>query len=429
MQLPRLLLVRQQFPDRSLKDIPGEVRRQLSSAGFGTRLKPGSRIAIGVGSRGIANIATIVRSVVDFWKSQGVKPFLFPAMGSHGAATAEGQADVLAHYGIHESAMGCPVVSQLDVVSLGSTSEGIEAFMDREAYESDGVMLIGRVKWHTDFAGAIESGLFKMMAIGLGKFAGAQRYHTYAYKLGLETVIRNVGRQVLKSGKILGGLAILEDANHNTAQLTAVPVDVMEEREEELLALTKSWMGRVPFAVDILMLDEIGKNFSGAGMDTKVVNRSVQGQYNPWDTAPAFERIYLRGISEHSYQNGVGLGMADVVHDRLLRQIDWVPTRINSLTASTPAAIRIPVHFATDRECLDTIAPTVGKLNAADITVGWIRNSLDLRHIGLTENLQLQIKANPALEIIGGPMDWPYDAGGDLPQFLPIPEQAAASGH
>jgi hypothetical protein len=429
MVLPRLLLVQQQFPDRSLKDIPGEVRRQLSSAGFGAQLKPGSRIAIGVGSRGIANIATIVRSVVDFWKSQGVQPFLFPAMGSHGAATAEGQADVLAHYGIHESAMGCPVVSQLDVVSLGSTSEGIEAFMDRSAYDSDGVMLIGRVKWHTDFAGAIESGLFKMMAIGLGKFAGAQRYHTYAYKLGLETVIRNVGRQVLKSGKILGGLAILEDANHNTAQLTAVPVDVMETREEELLALTKSWMGRVPMALDILILDEIGKNFSGAGMDTKVVNRSVHGEYNPWDTAPAFERIYLRGISEHSYRNGVGLGMADIVHDRLLEQIDWVPTRINSLTASTPAAIRTPVHFPSDRECLDTIAPTVGKLNRADITTGWIRNSLDLRYIGLTENLRPEIEANSALEVIGGPMEWPFDSKGDLPQFLPVPEYAAASGH
>src|SRR4029077_1026055 len=156
--------------------------------------------------------------------------------GSHGAANAAGQAEVLAHYGINEATMGCPLVSQLDVVSLGKTADGIEAFMDRTAYEADGVMLVGRVKWHTDFAGKIESGLFKMMAIGLGKFAGAQRYHTYAYKLGLEHVIRSVGRQVLKSGKILGGLAILEDANHHTARLTAVPVDEMERTEEELLA-------------------------------------------------------------------------------------------------------------------------------------------------------------------------------------------------
>ena len=175
-----------------------------------------------------------------------MQPFLFPAMGSHGAASAEGQADVLAHYGITEAAMGCPVVSQLEVVSLGKTADGIEAFMDRAAYESDGVMLVGRVKWHTDFAGKIESGLFKMMAIGLGKFAGAQRYHAYAYRLGLEHVIRSVGRQVLESGKILGGLAILEDANHNTAKLDAVPVEDMEQREEENLALVKSWMAQDP---------------------------------------------------------------------------------------------------------------------------------------------------------------------------------------
>jgi hypothetical protein len=181
-----------------------------------------------VGSRGIHNIATIVRSVRPILEGRGMQPFLFPAMGSHGAASAAGQADVLAHYGITEATMGCPLVSQLEVVSLGKTADGIEAFMDRKAYESDGVMLVGRVKWHTDFAGKIESGLFKMMAIGLGKFAGAQRYHSYAYRLGLEHVIRTVGRQVLKSGKILGGLAILEDANHNTGKLDAVPVEVME---------------------------------------------------------------------------------------------------------------------------------------------------------------------------------------------------------
>ena len=221
----------------------------------------GARIAVGVGSRGIANLAVIVRSVIDFWKSHGFQPFIFPAMGSHGAATAEGQADVLAHFGVHEAAMGCPVISALDVVPLGSTPDGIEAFMDSNAYACGGVFLIGRVKWHTDFAGKIESGLFKMMAVGLGKFAGAQRYHTYAYQLGLEHVIRTVGRQVLKSGKILGGLAILEDANHATAKLSVVPVDQMEHKEEELLALAKSWMGRIPVPLNLLILDEIGKNF------------------------------------------------------------------------------------------------------------------------------------------------------------------------
>jgi len=423
-----MLLVRQNFPDRSIRDIPSTIREELTAAPFASRLKPGSRVAIGVGSRGITNISTIVHSVVDYWKTQGMHPFIFPAMGSHGAATAEGQADVLAHYGIIEETMGCPIVSSLDVVPLGATPEGIKTFMDRTAYDSDGVMLVGRVKWHTDFAGKIESGLFKMMAIGLGKFAGAQHYHTYAYKMGLERVIRSIGRQVLASGKILGGLAILEDAHHNTAQLTAVPVETMEQREEELLTLAKSWMGKIPMDLDILILDEIGKTISGAGMDTKVVNRGVHGQYNPWPDAPSFERIFVRDLSPMSYGNGVGLGMADVIHDRLLEEIDWTPTRINSLTASTPAAIRTPTHYPSDRECLERIAPTVGKFDPSEITIGWVRNSLELGTVALSENLLPQIRGNPLLEIIGPPQEFAFDSAGNL-AGLPGPKIKAAPVH
>ena len=424
MQFPRLMIVRQKFPDRRIPDVAAEVQKQLDASGFSARVQPGARIAIGVGSRGIHNIATIVRNVVAFWKDRGMKPFLFPAMGSHGAASAAGQSDVLAHYGITESAMGCPLISQLEVVSLGKTADGIEAFMDRLAYGSDGIFLVGRVKWHTDFAGAIESGLFKMMAIGFGKFAGAQRYHTYAYRLGLEHVIRSVGRQVLKSGKILGGLAILEDANHNTAKLDAVPVEVMEQREEENLALVKSWMARIPADLDILIMDEIGKNISGAGMDTKVVNRGVNGEYNPWANAPQIQRVFVRNLSEHTYNSGVGLGMADVVTDRLVNRIDWAPTTINSLTANTPAAIRTPIHFATDRECLERFAPTVGKVDLADVTYGWIRNSMELGRIGLSENLRPVVDQNPALEIesIG---DFDFDGHNDLVSpFAPVEEAA-----
>ncbi len=398
MQFPRLLLVRQKFPDRQIPDVAAEVRRQLAAANFAGRVKPGARVAIGFGSRGIHNIATIVRSVVRYWKDAGIEPFLFPAMGSHGAASAAGQADVLAHYGITESGVGCPIVSQLEVVSLGKTADGIEAFMDRTAYESSGVMLVGRVKWHTDFAGKLESGLFKMMAIGLGKFAGAQRYHAYAYRLGLEHVIRSVGRQVLASGKILGGLAILEDAHHHTAKLDAVPVEEMELREEANLELVKSWMARLPTDADILILDEIGKNISGAGMDSKVVNRGVNGEYNPWP-GPRFERIFVRDLSELTYNSAVGMGMADVVTDRLVRRIAWEPTWINSLTANTPAAIRTPIHFPTDREAIERITPTVGKIDLQKVTYGWIRNTMELDRIALSENLRPEIEKNPAVEI------------------------------
>jgi hypothetical protein len=316
------------------------------------------------------------------------------------------------------------VRSSLDVVPLGKTPQGIQTYMDRNAYESDGVLPVGRVKWHTDFMGKIESGLFKMIAIGLGKFAGAQHYHTYAYKLGLENTIRAIGRTVLASGKILGGLAILEDANHNTAKLEAVPVEGMERREEELLALAKSWMGRIPMDLDILVLNEIGKNVSGAGMDSKVVNRSVLGDYNPWPDTPRIERIFVRDLSDLTYNNAVGIGMADITTDRLVNRIDWVPTRVNSLTASTPSAIRTPVHLPTDRECLEAIAPTVGKFDMREVTIGWIRNTLELSQLAMSENLRPAIERNPMLEIVSDAHEIEFDSAGNL-----VPLVAHALSH
>jgi hypothetical protein len=270
--------------------------------------------------------------------------------------------------------------------------------------------------------GKIESGLFKMIAIGLGKFAGAQHYHTYAYKLGLENTIRAIGRTVLASGKVLGGLAILEDAHHSTAKVEAVPVDGMEQREEELLALAKSWMGKIPMDLDLLILDEIGKNISGAGMDTKVVNRSVLGDYNPWPDTPRIERIFVRDLSDLTYNNAVGVGMADIVTDRLVNRIDWVPTRVNSLTASTPSAIRTPIHFPSDRECLEAIAPTVGKFDAREITVGWIRNSMELAQLAMSENLRPAIERNPMLEIVSAAREIEYDTAGNLVPLAAVPE-------
>lgn len=410
-----MLRVRQNLPDRSIANIPEYIQKELTAKNLGADLKPGSKIAIGLGSRGISNIAVIAKAVVDYWKGRGMQPFLFPAMGSHGAATAEGQAEVLDHYGINESTMGCPLISQLEVVSLGKTPEGLEAFMDRLAYESDGVMLVNRVKWHTDFSGKIESGLFKMMAIGIGKFAGAHTYHTHAFRLGLEHVIRSVGRQVLRSGKILGGLAILEDGNHHTGQLTAVGPEEMEPKEEELLATAKDWMARIPVPhLDILIVDEIGKMFSGAGMDTKVINRGIDAHRNPFPNAAVIERVYVRGINKDSYGNAVGIGLADIVHPRILPEIDWNATRINSLTASTPTAIRTPIHFPTDRENLERIGRTVGKFDLGELTIGWVPNSLEISELMLSETLLPVIEKDPKLEVLSGAAELAFDEKGDL---------------
>jgi hypothetical protein len=409
----RLLIVRQDFPDFRLADVRADTRARREACGLAARLQPGARVAIGVGSRGIANIDVIVHGVVQYWRDHGMAPFIFPSMGSHGAATPEGQADVLAHLGISEARMGCPVVSGADVVSLGRTADGIDVFMDAAAHAADAVMIVARVKWHTSFSGRLESGLMKMMAIGLGKFAGAQHYHTHARRLGLEHVIRTAGRQVLQSGKVIGGLAILEDAHHSTAQLEAVPVGSIEQRDEELLARAKSWMPGLPCDLDVLIVDEMGKNISGTGMDAKVVNRGPAGEYNPWPGLPSIQRIFVRELHPLTYGNAMGIGMADVTTDRLARQIDWEPTRVNALSAGVPSRIRLPAHFPDDRAGLRWVSATSGKTEPSQVTFGWIRNTLALDRLAISENLRGQIDGLPHI-VVEGPFEVRWDDGGNL---------------
>jgi hypothetical protein len=416
VKLPRICLVRQHLPDRRISDIPTETREQLELADFASSSPDGARIAIGVGSRGIARLDTVVRAIVDYWKEHGAHPFIFPAMGSHGGGTAEGQASVLAHYGVDEARMGCPVVSCLDVVPMGRTPEGIETYLDKQAFESDGVLMVNRIKWHTDFTGSIESGLCKMSAIGMGKLAGARQYHAFGHRIGLERVIRSIYRQVASSGKILGGVAIVEDGNHEPGMIAAVRADMIEQREEQLLEIAKSWMARIPVReLDVLIVDQMGKNFSGTGMDTKVVNRDMQGAINCYVTAPLVHRVFVRDLHELTMGNALGVGLADVTTDRLLAKIDWEATYLNSLTACTPRGIQVPVHFPSDRECISKIGPTTGRVDLADLTIGWLANTNELGVIGFSENLLGEIEQNPALAVISDPMEMPFDAGGNLP--------------
>lgn len=414
MPTQRLVRVRQNFPKRALADVAGAVRATLEDAEWTRQVKPGSRVAIGAGSRGIQNIDVIVRAAVDFWKSRDCKPFIIPVMGSHGAATAEGQADVLHHYGITEQRMGAPIVSSLDVTAIGTTPEGIEVSMDKQAFEADGVMLCSRVKWHTDFEGTLESGVHKMMAIGLGKWAGAKRYHTWALRLGMEKVIRSVGQVVLGSGKMLGGLAILEDAWHNTAEVHAIGAANMVAEEEKLLARTKSWKANIPAKeVDLLIVDEMGKTFSGAGMDTKVVNRSVDGP-NVWKDVPRVIRLFARDLSDKSYGNAIGVGFADIVTDRLVAAIDYNATWVNGLTSSTTQPCATPIHFPTDRECIEKILPTCGRLDPNECTIIWIPNTMDIAECLVSENLLPEIERNPEIDIVSGPEAIDFDSAGNL---------------
>ena len=420
MDLPRLVEIRQRFPDRALSDVYSSVRKAMEGADWVTAVPSGSRIAVGVGSRGIANIDTIARGVVDAWVARGVEPFIIPVMGSHGGGTAQGQREVLAHYGITEQSMGVPVVSSLDVVPIGKTPQGIAVSMDKAAWDADGVMLCSRVKWHTGFDGRLESGVHKMMAIGLGKWEGAKRYHRWAVRLGLEEVIRAVGRVMLDTGKMLGGIAILEDANHRTAELHALGAADMAEREETLLERVKTWKANVPVPeCDLLIVDEIGKNISGSGMDTKVINRSWMGR-NCWPDLPRIERIYARSLTPHGGGNAVGIGFCDVIHDRLFNAVDFSKTWINSFTASSTIGCMCPPHFPTDRECIEKILATCGRADLGDCRMVWIRNTMELGRMRVSENLLGQLRDNPRIETCGPSRPIEFDSQGQVVEAMAV---------
>ena len=408
--LPRFIRARQTFPHRALRDLGAEVRSELAAKQMGSQLKPGARVAIGAGSRGIARLPEAVRATVDHFQSLGAKPLIIPAMGSHGGGTAEGQRKLLTQLGVSEEAMGCPVVSSIETVRLGKTAEEIDTVMDRCAFESDGIFLVNRVKPHTTFEAPIQSGVVKMAAIGLGKVAGATEYHRAAVRLGLGEVVRSVGRHVLASGKVIGGLALVEDAHHAIGRVSAERAAGLEAQDKELLELAQSWMARLPFGeIDLLIVDEIGKQYSGTGMDSKIVNRHPYGGANPWPWAPRVTRIYARELSTCSYGNAVGIGMADAISERLYAQIDWKATLVNARAASNLTAVRTPVRAANDREALDLLLATVGRRSACEATVVWIRNTLELEDVIVSENLFAQRGTGGAVEAVGEGFEAEFD--------------------
>lgn len=418
MRLQKLVPVRQRFPERKLSDVREATLESMRTATWTSAVKPGARIAVGVGSRGISNIDIMAKAVVDFWIERGCQPFIIPVMGSHGGASAEGQENVLAHYGISEATMGVPVVSSLDVVQIGETPEGISVSMDRQAHEADGVMLLSRVKWHTSFEGKIESGVYKMMAIGLGKWEGAKRYHSFALRLGLEQVIRSVGKVVLDTDRMLGGLAILEDAHHNTAEVHALGAKGMLAEEEVLLERTKSWKAGLPFSeIDLLIIDEMGKNISGTGSDTKVMNRGLLGR-NTLPGMVKIQRVFARDLTPESGGNATGIGLCDVISDRLYNKVDFPATWVNAFTSSILLSTMCPPHFRDDETCIEKIIMTCGELDPFQCSIARIRNTMELGEFEISEALIPEVADNPDIEIIGEPHELEFDATGSLPPVM-----------
>ncbi|HYO83649.1 MAG TPA: lactate racemase domain-containing protein [Bryobacteraceae bacterium] len=397
MPLPSMVRVSQNFPHSALSDIPGAVRRDLASSGIADGLRPGARIAVGVGSRGISNLREVVSSAVDWLREQGANPFIFPAMGSHGGGTAEGQRKVIQGYGIDEAI--CPILSSVEVAPLGLSANGVDVYIDRTAAESDGILLVNRIKWHTTFEAPVESGLMKMAAIGIGKLYGAQEYHRRIVREGFYPVILDVAEHVLASGKILGGIGILENARHQTEQITAMRGADIAAQEPLLLDRVKQGMAKLPFPeIDILVVDEIGKHVSGVGMDSKVINRHPYGPQNPWSWLPFIRRVYARSVKGG---NANGLGMADMISRRLLDGIDWESTRVNGLTANNLPGLRTPLVARDDAEALDILADSVGRASEEEVTLVRIRTTLDLEEFEVSENLLPH--ATRELRVLGAP--------------------------
>lgn len=415
MPFPKMIRIRQRFDCPRVADIPGTVEAELSKLQLSNKVRPGQTIAITAGSRGIANIATITRAIVDHCHRLGAKPFIVPAMGSHGGGTAEGQAGILAGYGITAATMGCPVRASMETVIVDSLAQGVPVHFDKLASQADHVIVAGRVKPHTGFVGEIESGLHKMMLIGLGKHEGAKIYHRAIMDYSWLEIVEAVAGSVLRKCRILCGVGIVENAYDETALIEAVRPEEFGPRERDLLRMAREWMPRLPFRkVDLLIVDEIGKNISGSGMDTNVVGRKYNDHKATDRDDYKIKTIFVRGLTEETHGNACGIGMCEFTNQRTVDAIDKKITAINAITGGHCPIAMVPIHYDTDREVLEQALTTVGLVAPENARVVQIPNTLHLREVLVSASHRAEIEANPDLTIIDDARDMDFDAGGNL---------------
>jgi hypothetical protein len=425
MSYPQMFRVRQQFEGPRVDDIPGTVERELAQLELGEKIRPGQSVAVTVGSRGIANIHVVIKGVIDHLRRLQAQPFIVPAMGSHGGGTAEGQRAIVEGYGVTEKYVGCPIRASMETVIVCQTDEGIPVHFDRHAYEADHVFVCGRVKPHTGFVGDIESGLMKMMLIGLGKHEGAKIYHRAITNYSFGQIVRSVGRQVLERCRIVAGLGIVENAYDETALIAAVAPRNFESREKELLVLAKKWLPKLPFkTADILIIDEIGKNISGSGMDTNVVGRKFNDHKAADDEWPKVMRIIVRGLTEETHGNAAGIGIAEFCSRRVLEQIDMKITKINCLTGGHPTGAMLPVNYDTEREVLDAALSVIGLTPPEQSGILWIRDTLHLAEVECSARYWDEAQGRSDLTILTEPRDLQFDGAGDL-----LPYETTGGAH
>ena len=413
LPMPKMVPIRQKFSTAEVKDIPAEIQKLFHQEARMKTIRKGSRIAVTGGSRGIQAIDKVILAVIRELKSLGAEPFVVPAMGSHGGATAEGQKKVLAGYGITEETMGVPVRSSMEVEEIGKLGNGVPVYLDKEALHSDGIVVINRVKPHTAFKADYESGLIKMLAIGLGKHKGATAFHSCGMDMFGE-LLPQLGKVVLAKAPVLFGLAILENAYDHPARFEIVWSQDLIAREKVLLVEAKSLMPQIiPDNLDLLIVHELGKEISGSGMDPNITGRSASPFFRKPD-ALKVQRIVVLNLTAATKGNACGIGVADLTTKKVVDAMDRDYTYINAITSGVLATARIPIHMPTDQEAIQLALKTCARVEHPRSRIVWIKNTLSLEKILASETILPEIKANPQLEVLGEPKAMQFDGKGNL---------------
>jgi hypothetical protein len=417
--LPKLIEVRQTYPASPRIDFHRCLAEQFDGEGLGLKIKPGMRIAVGVGSRGIANLKEIVDAQLRVLRAAGALPFVIPAMGSHGGATPEGQTKVLAEYGITTESLGVPIDADMSVEKIGATPDGRDVVFSAAALRADAIVAVNRIKPHTDFRGPLGSGIQKMLTIGFGKQVGAANAHRAAAHIGHETVIREFASVILDKVRLLCGVAILEDQHHQVAEIRVLRPDAIVSEEPVLVEKARSLMPRLPLDdIDLLIVDQMGKEISGTGMDTNIIGRDITGYSTSLRQSngnrPHIARIFVRELSHATNGNGIGIGLADFTTERAVKALDLRTTYMNATTSIGLQPAKIPIHFPNDREAIREALASLASSHPATIRLVRILDTLSLERMLVSECCAEVLARQPEVSIVGPARDMQFDPAGNL---------------
>lgn len=411
---PSMIRIKQSFPNHAISDLDRSINEELNRPGVRKEFPSGSNVALALGSRGINQIDRIALAVIRVMKQWGVNIFIVPAMGSHGGATASGQKEYLEHYGISEKTMGVPIRSSMEVIELGKVgAENVQVYFDKIASEADGIIVVNRIKPHTDFCGEIESGLMKMLAIGLGKHKGATALHSCGSK-GLQQFIPEAARIILSQGPFILGLGIIEDAYKKCAEIKAVLPSELECNEKLMLKKAKEMMPSLPTSeIDLLVVDEMGKEISGSGLDTNIIGRYVIREISDPEK-PNINKIVVLRLTEKSKGNAAGVGLSDIITRKLYKSIDFKVTYTNCITSNFFERAFIPVIADDDREAISLGIMASKGWNQDSARVVRIKSTLSLDELEVSENIWQEISHNKGITALRGPFKWAFSSEGNL---------------